>query len=82
MGGRQVCFFCISFSSRFSFLFLKPSFPLFVVLSFLLRTTLARPHGRFMCVSMRRKRSLRTGRAGDIFGQMGRRGDNPPLVTP
>ena len=32
-----------------------------------------------MCVSMRRKRSLRTGRAGDIFGQMGRRGDNTPL---
>jgi hypothetical protein len=30
-------------------------------------------------VSMRRKRSLRTGRAGDIFGQMGRRGDNTPL---
>ena len=28
---------------------------------------------------MRRKRSLHTGRAGDNFGQMGRRGDNTPL---
>ena len=30
-------------------------------------------------VSMRRKLSLRTGRAGDIFGQVGRRGDSTSL---
>ena len=37
-----------------------------------------------VCIDEAKTVSLRTGRAGDIFGQMGRRGDNtwttPPLA--
>jgi len=33
-----------------------------------------------VCIDEAKTVSLRTGRAGDIFGQMGRRGDNAPLA--
>jgi len=64
--------------SLFSF-FEALRFALFVVLSFLLRTTLAQPQALHVCID--EAKSVFTGRArGGIFGQMGRRGDNTPEV--
>ena len=75
MGGRQVCFFCIYFSSRFSFLFLKPSFPLFVVLSFLLRTTLAQPQALHVCID--EAKTVFTGRLGTFSVRWDAEGTTP-----
>ena len=78
-GGPVLRFFCIYFFSRFSFLFLKPYASRFSLCSPSFYVPHSLSHRHFMCVSMRRNRSLRAG-PGGIFGQMGRRGDNTPEV--
>ena len=52
-----------------------------LLVAFLLHTTLARPqalHPLHVCID--EAKTVFTGRAGDIFSQMGRRGDNTPLA--
>ena len=67
------------FASLFFFSFLVSfleDFPLFVLPSFLLRTTLARPQALHLCID--EAKTVFTGRAGDIFGHRRRQRTTPP----
>ena len=74
--GPVLRFLHVFVSSRFSFLFLKPSRFSLCSPSFYVPHSLG--HRHFICVSMRRKRSLRAG-PGTFSVRGGARGQHPPL---
>ena len=70
-------FFCIYFSSLFSFLFLKPYASRFSLCSPSFYVPHSLSHRHFMCVSMRRNRSLRAGPGGAFSVRWDAEGTTP-----